>query len=159
MRYKEKDTSGTRPDIASREIAPLHSLARFLPSLPSRKLVPARRPLSPVVTNTKYVGEKCPAPPAAPAPFSRVAGPAPDESLSDATNEPRIIFTRAPVFPWRCRRSPLAAFFPAFPSHAVSFRPPRLPFASSPASPFLPSCDYHALVGKMTMRIRWRNVR
>lgn len=86
-----------------------HRLARHVPySLAPVSLAAqtraTRRPHS-GVTNTKYAGEKCSVPLAAPRAIFSGHRPRPDESLSDATNEPRIIFTRALVFPRRCRRT------------------------------------------------------
>lgn len=114
-----------------------HRLARNCPPPYSLALVfrraqtRASETTSPVVTNTKYAGEKCSAPLAAPAPFSRVAGLARTNHCPTQQTS-RALFLREPQYFPGGAGGPLSRVFPCPFYLTRRFIPPNgLLYASS----------------------------
>lgn len=147
MRWEMRDGVGSRyvwytarHRLARNCPPPVHSLS-FLAAQTR-----ASETTSPVVTNTKYAGEKCSAPLAAPAPFSRVAGLARTNHCPTQQTSRALFLRELQYFPGGAG-GPLSRVFPCLPISPVvsSFdrRPPlRLFFFQPP------------LEGEMMMRIR-----
>lgn len=131
-----------------------HRLARNCPPPPIHSLsflaaqTRASETTSPVVTNTKYAGEKCSAPLAAPAPFSRVAGLARTNHCPTQQTSRALFLRELQYFPGGAG-GPLGPPRFSLPSisrvvSSLQRRPPLRLF-------FLRSAP---LEGKVTMRIR-----